>query len=68
MGPEIGTCIDMDVSVVWMPSSGYSAESWSSTPPRGVARQGVGSLFCLAGLLDRELIVCSASHGCSTGS
>jgi hypothetical protein len=54
--------------VIGSASQGFSAETWSSAPPREVARQGLGRLLCLARLLGRDLIACSTSQGCSVGS
>jgi hypothetical protein len=49
-------------------SQGCSVETWSSAPPREVARQGLGRLLRLARLLGRDLIARSSSQGCSVGS
>jgi hypothetical protein len=42
--------------VIHFASRGCSTDSWSSAPPRGVARHIVGRLLYLAGLLDGELV------------
>jgi hypothetical protein len=62
------------VAPMWLSGSSppllmaYSSEGWSSAPPLGVARQGVGRPLRLLGLFGGELVVHSASQGCSTKS
>jgi hypothetical protein len=68
MGPEIGTCIGIDVSIVWMSSSGYLALQVRSTfmPHDSVIRSsppdveliqlGNGRRACLARQVIRRTI------------
>jgi hypothetical protein len=43
-------------------------DSWSVTPPRWLARRGIGRSLCHAGLLGGDLVGHSASLACSAGT